>query len=74
MAAVDPLGSRGVADLKEIVQLVEDDAIPDGHVKEVVQRGYTFRKRVLRPARVAVVKHPNPQQDSESEQEGEQDG
>jgi len=58
----------------ECVQLVEDDAIPDGHVKEVVQRGYTFRKRVLRPARVAVVKHPNPQQDSESEQEGEQDG
>ncbi len=25
MAAVDPLGGRGVADLKEIVQLVEDD-------------------------------------------------
>ena len=27
MAAVDPLGGRGVADLKEIVQLVEDDLV-----------------------------------------------
>ena len=41
----------------ECVQLAEDESLPDGHVKEVVQKGYTFRKRVVRPARVAVVKH-----------------
>ena len=50
----------------ECVQLVEDPALPDGQVKEVVQKGYTFRKRVMRPARVVVVKHQDP--------EGEQDG
>jgi molecular chaperone GrpE len=58
----------------ECVHLVGDGALPDGHVKEVVQRGYTFRKKVLRPARVVVVKHPNRKHDTESEQEGEQDG
>ncbi len=52
----------------ECVQLVPDGALADGHVKEVVQKGYTFRKRVLRPARVAVVKHKT------TEPEGDQDG
>ena len=49
----------------ECVHFVDDD-LPDGHVKELVQKGYTFRKRVMRPARVVVVKHQDP--------EGEQDG
>jgi molecular chaperone GrpE len=44
-----------------------DDGLPDGYVKELVQKGYTFRKRVMRPARVVVVKHQDPEQ-------GEQDG
>jgi octaprenyl-diphosphate synthase len=35
MAAVDPLGSRGVADLKEIVQLVEDDLVKVEELFEV---------------------------------------
>ena len=54
--------------LHECIQLVEDEGLPDGHVREVVQRGYTFRKRVLRPARVAVVKHKT------TGPEGDQDG
>ena len=58
----------------ECVHLVEDDALPDGQVKEVVQRGYTFRKKVLRPARVAVVKRHDRQHTTEPEQEGEEDG
>jgi len=41
----------------ECVQLVVDESLSDGHVKDVVQKGYSFRKRVMRPARVAVVKH-----------------
>jgi len=52
----------------ECIQLVEDNTLPDGQVKEVVQKGYTFQKRVLRPARVAVVKHKT------TESEGDQDG
>jgi len=52
----------------ECVQLGDDEGLPDGHVKEVVQKGYTFRKRVLRPARVAVVKHKT------TGPEGDQDG
>jgi len=35
VAAVDPLGSRGVADLKEIVQLVEDDLVKVEELFEV---------------------------------------
>jgi octaprenyl-diphosphate synthase len=35
MAAVDPLGGRGVADLKEIVQLVEDDLVKVEELFEV---------------------------------------
>ncbi len=52
----------------ECIQLVEDEGLPDGHVREVVQRGYTFRKRVLRPARVVVVNHKT------TGPEGDQDG
>jgi octaprenyl-diphosphate synthase len=35
VAAVDPLGNRGVADLKEIVQLVEDDLVKVEELFEV---------------------------------------
>jgi molecular chaperone GrpE len=52
----------------ECVQLGDDEGLADGLVKEVVQKGYTFWKRVLRPARVAVVKHKT------TGPEGDQDG
>ena len=51
--------------LHECVQLVEDPDLTEGHVKDVVQKGYTFRKRVLRPARVAVVKHKTTESDGD---------
>ena len=35
MAAVDPVGGRGLADLKEIVQLVEDDLVKVEELFEV---------------------------------------
>ena len=48
-AAFDPY-------LHECVQQVDDGALPDDHVKEVVRKGYRFRMKVLRPAQVVVVK------------------
>jgi hypothetical protein len=38
--------------------LLDDPSQPPGTVKEVVEQGYTIRDRLLRPARVAVVKEP----------------
>jgi molecular chaperone GrpE len=49
----------------ECVQQVNDDALPDGQVKEVVRKGYMFQKRVLRPAQVVVTKRELKQPEGE---------
>jgi molecular chaperone GrpE len=46
--------------LHEAVELVEVPGAEGGTVAEEVQRGYRFRSRVLRAARVKVVKNPSP--------------
>jgi molecular chaperone GrpE len=40
----------------EVVGQANDEALNDGFVKEVVQTGYRYRRRLLRPAKVIVVK------------------
>ena len=40
----------------EVVGQVNDEALSDGTVKEVAQKGYRYYRRLLRPAKVIVVK------------------
>lgn len=40
----------------EVVGQANDEGLSDGLVKEVVQTGYRYRRRLLRPAKVIVVK------------------
>ena len=49
----------------ECLQQVNDEALPDGQVKEVVRKGYTFYTKVLRPAQVVVVKKEIEKQEGE---------
>ena len=51
----------------EGIQQVNDETLPDNIVKDVVRKGYTFQKRVLRPAQVVVAKNER------YESKGEQD-
>lgn len=50
----------------EAVERREDAAAPDGSVAETLARGYLFRGRLLRPARVAVAVAPAETSDEES--------
>ncbi len=43
--------------LHDCVEQVHDPRAKDGHVKEVVRKGYRLRDRILRPAQVVVVKN-----------------
>jgi molecular chaperone GrpE len=43
----------------DCVEQVVDPNGDDGHVKEVVAKGYRMRDRVLRPAQVIVIKNSN---------------
>src|SRR6266508_3184211 len=49
----------------ECLQRVNDEALPDGQVKEVVRKGYKFQMKVLRPAQVVVVKKEPQEQEGE---------
>ncbi len=40
----------------EVVGQANDEGLSDGIVKEVVQKGYRYRRRLLRPAKVIVIK------------------
>ena len=40
----------------EVVGQASDEDLSDGTVKEIVQKGYRYRRRLLRPAKVIVVK------------------
>jgi len=56
LEAVDPAGIPFDPFEHEVVGQATDEALSDGIVKEVVQKGYRYRRRLLRPAKVVVVK------------------
>jgi len=41
----------------EAVSIEEDDKKKDGYIGKVLQRGWELHSRVLRPARVTVIKN-----------------
>ncbi len=42
---------------QQAISYEDDTSVPDGTVTRVLQRGYTIRDRVLRPALVAVARN-----------------
>ncbi len=59
---VQPIEARGAAfdpNLHQAVQMVETDEAEDHHVLDELQRGYTLKNRLLRPAMVRVATNPN---------------
>jgi molecular chaperone GrpE len=53
---INALGARFDPNLHETVMEVDDPSHPPGTIIEVVEDGYMIRDRLLRPARVCVVK------------------
>ncbi len=63
----DILASEGLKEIEasgkfdpfdhEAIERIESEELPDWEIVEVVQRGYKFRSRILRPARVKVAMH-----------------
>ena len=56
-----PLVAKGNAfdpHLHEAVEMVDTTEVPDHHVIEELQRGYTLKDRLLRPAMVKVARNP----------------
>ncbi len=75
-AGLEEIPAKGAAFdpyLHECVQQVDDGALPDGQVKEVLRRGYRFRMKVLRPAQVVVVKRTDRPVQPQENKEGEPD-
>lgn len=56
LEAVDPAGMPFDPFDHEVVGQANDEALSEGTVKDVVQKGYRCRRRLLRPAKVIVVK------------------
>ncbi|MEK6851700.1 MAG: nucleotide exchange factor GrpE [Candidatus Thermoplasmatota archaeon] len=56
LEAIFPVGEPFDPYDHEVVGQANDEALNDGSVKEVVQTGYWYRRRLLRPAKVIVVK------------------
>ena len=59
----------------EAIERVESEELPDWEIVEVVQRGYKFRSRIVRPARVKVAMHvEKPMTYDERSKENGEDG
>jgi molecular chaperone GrpE len=58
----------------EAVVQHETTSVPEGTVTAELQRGYRIRDRVLRPAMVAVAKHPAPAEDAGSDDQTHNQG
>ncbi len=43
--------------LHEAIMQVKDDEKEDGAIKQVLQKGYKYKERTLRPAMVSIVKN-----------------
>ncbi len=55
---IEARGQRFDPHFHHAIERVETDQYPDGSVIEVLQSGYTFHGKVLRPAMVRVAVHP----------------
>lgn len=55
---IDALGAQFDPTLHEAVMEIEDYSHLPGRVGRVIEEGYSIHDRLLRPARVAVVKSP----------------
>ncbi|MBI4415969.1 MAG: nucleotide exchange factor GrpE [Euryarchaeota archaeon] len=56
LEAIAPAGQPFDPFDHEVVEQANDADLADGTVKEVVQKGYRYRRRLVRPAKVIVVK------------------
>jgi len=57
---IQPMGTAGEPfdpHTQQAISYEDDTSVPDGTVTRVLQRGYTVRDRVLRPALVAVARN-----------------
>lgn len=52
--AIDPSGQPFDPQFHETLSVLPTKDVPDNHVYEVVQKGYTLNGRLIRPARVVV--------------------
>ena len=53
---LDPMGQPFDPFQHEVVGHASDEDLNNGTVKEVVKKGYRYRRRLLRPAKVIVIK------------------
>ena len=61
---IESVGGQFNPYMHEAVSLVETDEYEDHHVLQEFQRGYLFKNRLLRPARVKVAQRPSAETDS----------
>lgn len=54
--------------LHEAEGFVETDSCPDGLITEELQKGYTYKGKILRPARVRVARNKNQESEKETEE------
>lgn len=59
VSEIECMGKKFDPRFHEAIGHVETDEYEDGHVAQVVQRGYIYHDQVLRPARVLVAKNPS---------------
>jgi molecular chaperone GrpE len=61
---IESVGGQFNPYMHEAVSMVETDEYEDHHVLQELQRGYLFKNRLLRPARVKVAQRPPAETDS----------
>jgi molecular chaperone GrpE len=58
---LEPIEAKGKPfdpNLHEAIATVETEAVPDHHVLDELQRGFFYKQRLLRPAKVRVAQRP----------------
>ena len=55
---IEACGKPFDPNVHEAIATVETDKVPDQHVVDEMQRGFFFKNRLLRPAKVRVAKQP----------------
>ncbi len=70
MTEVEAVGSQFDPAVHEAMAQQPDDSVPPNTVKEVLQKGYQIRDRLLRAARVVVAKSPADESEEKEEEGG----
>ena len=69
LVEIEALGEKFDPNLHEAMMMEADPELPEGQIVEVLEKGYTFRGKLVRPSKVKVVRKEPEEEDEDLDED-----